>query len=134
MLEQVEDPEVREAFMTFPARLRERLLALRALVMEAAADAEVEVVETLKWGQPSYLPRKPRVGSTLRLGQVGEDAALFFHCQTTLVEEFRATFGDRLRYQRNRAVLFGPGDVLAPAVIKHCASASLRYHIRRRTA
>jgi len=125
------DPEVREAFAAFPPALRERLLELRALVLEAAAEAEVEVVETLKWGQPSYLPKKARTGSTLRLGQVEDDVAMFFHCQTTLVEEFRVTHGDRLRYQGNRALLWTLDEPIPVAVVKACATAALRYHVRR---
>ena len=90
------------------------------------------VRETSKWGQPSYLPVKPRVGSTLRLGQVGEDVAMFFHCQTTLVEEFRVTWGDRLRYQGRRALLWRVDEAIPADVVKACATAALRYHVRRR--
>lgn len=127
------DPEVAEAFAAFEPPLRERLLELRAAILAAAERAEIEVVETLKWGQPSYLPAKPRTGSTVRLGQVGEDAAMFFHCQTTLVEEFRATFGDRLRTQRNRALLWRVDEPVPPEIVERCATPALRYHVRRRS-
>ena len=133
MVSEIDEPEVREAFEAFPAPVRARLLELRGLVLEAAAEAGVGAVrETSKWGQPSYLPVKPRVGSTLRLGQVGEDVAMFFHCQTTLVEEFRVTWGDRLRYQGRRALLWRVDEAIPADVVKACATAALRYHVRRR--
>ena len=69
-----------------------RLLSIRDLIFKVAADTDGvgEIVETLKWGQPSYLTVRPKSGSTVRLG-VSKDGrpALFCHCQTTLVREYR---------------------------------------------
>jgi hypothetical protein len=45
--------------------------------------------EALKWGQPSYLTPQSQSGSTIRIDQVKPEAgqrAVYFHCQTNLVE------------------------------------------------
>mgnify|MGYP000592624135 CR=1 FL=1 len=46
----------------------------------------------LRWGQPAYLAPK---GSTLRVGipKSGGAFALFAHCQTTLIADFREATG-----------------------------------------
>jgi hypothetical protein len=59
--------------------------------------------ETLKWGQPAYLTRASRSGSTIRIGCRRADPhtyAMYFHCQTDLVHRFRALFTIRLHRGR----------------------------------
>src|SRR6185436_187895 len=82
-------PAVAAVFEIYPPRLREALLALRGLILAVASEAGVEVVETLKWGQPSYLPARPRVGTTVRIDALKGSAdgyAMYVHCQTTLMD------------------------------------------------
>src|SRR5580698_3557772 len=101
-------PEVAAAFDAFPPTERERLLAVRALILETAAATPGigPLTETLKWGEPAYLTEASRSGSTIRLG-VAKDGrcALYLNCKTTLVEEYRAAFSDVLGFEGNRAVL-----------------------------
>ena len=84
------DPNVRSVFEAYPPKLRKDLLQLRGLIFETASGLEpVDLVETLKWGQPAYLPAKPRTGSTVRIDALKNDPSrygMFFHCQTTLVD------------------------------------------------
>lgn len=55
------DPAVKAVFDAYPRSMRADLLALRALIFEAAAHPAIgPLVETLKWGQPAYLPTTPR--------------------------------------------------------------------------
>ena len=65
------------------------------------------VTETLKWGEPSYAPDKPRTGTALRVawkdkhpGQI----SLFVNCQTSLIERWREPFGDDLTFVGNREI------------------------------
>ena len=123
--------DVRRAFDAMPDAQRAHALQLRSWILDVAADNESigELVETLKWGEPSYLPVKPRVGSTVRIASFDADAVgLYFNCQTMLVENFRHTYGDDLEYSKNRAVVFRTDIPLNEQVVKQCASAALLYH------
>ncbi|MGI9414318.1 MAG: hypothetical protein ACR2PM_11650 [Hyphomicrobiales bacterium] len=53
----IQDPDVRAVFDSYPKQTRDRLLALRGLILDTAARTEGvgALEETLKWGQPSYL-------------------------------------------------------------------------------
>jgi len=128
------EPEVEDAFAAFPDEHRELLFTLRAMIFDVARETPEAgaLRETLKWGQPSYLTT-PRTGTTLRLGVRGMDAAIFVHCQTTLVESFRALHGDALRYEGNRAVLLDPRQPLPATILRRCIRAALTYHRRPRS-
>ncbi len=110
-------------------------MTLRELIFDTAESTEGvgELTETLRWGQPSYITNKPKSGTTIRLGPESDDSfALYVHCQTTLVEEFRASFGTRLQYQGNRALVWKVGTPLPAPVLKECIAAALLYHHRKR--
>ena len=127
-----EEQDVHAAFDAFPVSHRDQALRLRELVLDVAHTLDVTggIEETLKWGQPSYLPRKPRIGSTVRVGVYDErTVALYFNCQTMLVERFRSTFGDVLTYSKNRAVLFDVSTPLPDNEIRQCVRMALRYHL-----
>jgi hypothetical protein len=128
------DDEIEAAFDIFPADVRGQLLMVRDLIGQAAKNSNKvgELVETLKWGQPSYLPRKPRIGSTVRIGTLKtspDTVALFFHCQTRLVETFRHLYPDTFIFQGNRAMLVRPDGPVPEDEIRHCASLALTYHL-----
>jgi hypothetical protein len=101
------NPNVKTAYEAFPAPERDILLQLREMVFASAAEAEGvgEIEETLKWGEPAYLTHKPRSGTTIRLStsKTGS-AAIFVHCQTTLISEFQALFPNDFTFEGNRAV------------------------------
>lgn len=124
------DPRVKEAYDALPAKLRAPLLKLRGLVFAAAAEAEIGVlVETLKWNEPAYLPKTPRVGTTVRLNAVdSETFGAFFHCQTTLLRAFRETYPKTFAFDGDRALLFKVGARIPEAAFKHCAAMALTYH------
>ena len=87
--------------------------------------------ETLKWGQPSYLTPETKSGSTVRIDQVKPDAdrvAVYFHCQTNLVETFRELY-PQLTYSGNRAILLDAGGKLPEAELRHCVGLALTYHL-----
>ena len=130
------DPAVDAVFNAYPKPLRTRLLRLRRLIFETAKATEGvgALQETLKWGQPSYLTPETKSGSTIRIDQekkVAGQYAVYFHCQTDLVETFRELYPE-LRYGGNRSILLRVEDKLPEAELRHCVALALTYHLRKR--
>jgi len=124
---------VARAFEAFPAPVRRRLRALRALVFETASatDEVGRLEETLKWGQPAYLTSETGAGTTIRLGWKASDPdtyRMFVHCQTDLIARFRDWFADDLEFEGDRAVVFRVAEPLPAAVASRCIEAALTYH------
>ncbi len=86
------------------------------------------VEETLKWGEPSYLVKG---GSTIRLGTPRSSPkrfAMYFNCNTKLVETFREIYPDTFEFEGNRAIVFALGDQIDTDALSHCIELALRYH------
>ena len=130
----ISDPDVRAAFDAFPDALHQPLRNLRQLILETAeADPRVGTLqETLKWGQPSWLPARPRVGTTIRLGtdRSGVHPALFFHCQTSVIRDFRSGPGKDMRFDGNRAILLDPDSPLPRDLLRLPIRHALTYHLK----
>jgi hypothetical protein len=131
------DASVEAVFAGYPARTRAKLLELRQLILETAAETPGvgALKETLKWGQPSYLTAETRSGSTIRIDRVkpgaGSDReryALFVNCQTTLVSTFRQLYRDQLTFGGNRSILLDADRRLPKAALRHCIALALTYH------
>ncbi len=124
-MDEIADQQVQEKFNSYPTAIRERLLALRQLVMETA-DSPLQ--ETLKWGEPSYLCKQ---GSTIRMDYKAKQPgqyALYFNCKSKLVDTFKELYGDRFQFEGNRAIIFHLNDTPDMAALRHCISLSLNYH------
>ena len=123
------DSKVDNVFQTYPLRARQNLLQLRADIIATAAEYNLgDVEETLKWGEPSYLVKK---GSTVRIAwtpKKPEKYAVYFNCQTILVETFKEVYDDVFRFDGNRAIVFDLDDSIPTQELKHCISLALRYH------
>ena len=109
------DPAVAAVFKAYPADVRSRLMALRALVFEVAAgiDAVGRLTETLKWGQPGYLTEETGSGTTVRIDRLKGDSgghAVYFHCQSGLLGQFRELYPDTFAYDGKWAIRFEPDD------------------------
>lgn len=129
----IDNPEVAEVFNSYPEPMRQKLMFLRQLILETAAEAAGvdEPEETLKWGEPSYITRS---GSTVRLGWKKSDPdqyALYFHCKTTLVDMFKEIYGNSFRFEGNRAILFNYGDEIPVEKLKHCILLALTYRQKK---
>lgn len=129
------DPQVEAVFRSYPQALRARLLDLRSLILATAesTDRVGPLVECLKWQQPSYLPKRPRTGSTIRIDRLktgAHDFGMFFHCQTTLVAEFRDRYPATFEFQGNRALLFRIDEPLPEEALGHCVARALTYHLK----
>jgi Domain of unknown function (DU1801) len=131
-----QNPAVAAKFEGYPPAVRRKLLALRELVFRtAAATPGVGAIEeTLKWGEPAYVtPNK--AGSTVRIDWKARDPrryAMYFNCQTGLVETFRSLFPRDFRFEGNRALVFGIDDRVPTDALSWCVAASLTYHLNGR--
>ncbi|GAB3252954.1 DUF1801 domain-containing protein [Chitinimonas naiadis] len=126
---------VEQVFAAYPPAIRQQLLTLRELIFDTAqAKTEVDrIEETLKWGEPAYLTPETHSGSTIRLGwklSAPSEYAIYFHCQTRLVETFRTLFPKDFRFEGNRALRFGDQDTVSLDALRFCIAAALTYHIQ----
>ncbi len=122
----------REVIESYPAKAQKHVQALRTLIAKTAEELELELVETLKWGQPAFVT-KTKSGSTIRLGWTEKEpdvCAMYFICTTTLVEGFRAQFGESLRFEGNRAIMLPLDEELPTSALKVCIGDALTYHAR----
>lgn len=128
-------PEVATALNACPDRALPHIQALRDLIFETA-DATPQVgdlEETLKWGEPAYLPRARKTGTTVRLGwdARGDHARLFVPCQTSLIETWRAHYQETLDFVGNREISLPTNQPLPRAELQHCIAMALTYHLRK---
>ncbi len=133
-----EIPEVAAKFDSYPPNVRRTLLALRELIFRTAAVTEGvgEIEESLKWGEPAYAT-KNRSGSTVRIDWKKNDPnhyAMYFHCQTNLVETFRTSFPHDFKFEGNRALVFSLEEKVPQDSLAMCIAASLTYHLKKRNA
>ena len=129
----LEHSAVARAFEAYPPAMRRKLLALRTLILETAASTAGvgELEETLKWGEPAYLTSQSKSGSTVRIGwkkSKPSQYAIYFNCQTTLVETFRTLFPNEFRFEGKRAIVFSVADPVPRDALSFCIAAALTYH------
>src|SRR5712671_1445731 len=132
------DPAVDAVFNAYPKPIKARLLALRRLIFDTARTTKGvgALQETRKCGQPSYLTAETKSGSTVRIDQVKSTAnqyAIYFHCQTDLVETFRELYPE-LSYGGNRSILLNASDEISEPALRHCVALALTYHLNKRKA
>ncbi len=124
-------PEVDTVFDALPEATGKCARALRDLVFEVADEIGVSTIEEpVKWGEPAYLPG--RTGTTVRIAadRRGARCKIIVNCRTSLVEEWRRVFGDRLSYEGNRAIVVEPGRALDTEALAICIAGALTYHRR----
>jgi Domain of unknown function (DU1801) len=129
-----QSPEVAAKFASFPEPARTGLLALRTLIYQVAATTPHvgPLQETLKWNQPSYATPKTKSASPIRLGPTKEGGfAIYTHCQTTLIADFKALFPDDFKYEANRAIHFDNTATLLLGPLRLFISSALTYHLKR---
>lgn len=123
-----------EVFDNYSKGIKKSLLEVREIVLKTAAqNKEIgELDEVLRWGQPTFLTRKTKSGTMIRIDQIkNEDhkIGIFFHCQSRVIEMIKLKYGDKLDYDGNRGVLFDTSKRLPKRVIKDCAFLALRYNL-----
>ena len=128
----MENNEVRKIFESYPNIFRQKLLFLRKLIFEVVAENKGMVCqETVKWGEPSYIVKK---GSTIRIAwksNTPDQYAMYFNCNTNLIETFRTIYGAQFNFEGNRAIIFNKDDEIPELELKHCIFAAISYHSRK---
>ena len=132
----IKSPQVAAVFESYPEGLRAKLLALRQLILDVASRTPGvgELEETLRWGQPSYITAQSRSGSLVRIDRMkpGEGKyAIYFLCQTTLVETFKERYRDVFEFEGNRSITFDENDRLPVEALSDCISMALTYRLSR---
>ncbi len=130
----IADPAVAAVFDSYERDIREALLDLRELIFAVADETPGvgDLEETLKWGQPSYVTRSPRSGTTIRLGPAPSGSpryAMYVHCQTTLIATFRSRYADTFDFDGKRALVLDPGRALDVKALAECIAMALTYHL-----
>jgi hypothetical protein len=128
-MEFVESKAVSNLLATYPPVAKKKLNQLRKLILDTAKETQGvdKLVETTKWGEPSYLTK---TGSTIRMDwkkKTPDKFYLFFICTTELVNTFRVIFGDELQFEGNRAIILDMKEQIPTAAIKRCISLALTY-------
>ncbi|OEK00214.1 hypothetical protein BFP97_01220 [Roseivirga sp. 4D4] len=124
------NPAVKARFDSYPAEIKVKMDALRALIIEVAEETEGvdHLEETLKWGEPSYVTKH---GSTLRIdwkAKSPDQYAMYFQCTSQLIPTFRFVFGEAFAYEGNRAVILPLSGDLPTKEVKQCIATALTYH------
>lgn len=126
--------EIAAIFGAQDSQAREGLLALRDLIFDVADDLPQigKIQETLRWGQPAYLTPETKSGTTLRLGIPKSGGfAMFVHCQTTLISDYKAAFPNVTNTEGNRAILFTAASEIDPNRQKWLIRQALTYHLKQ---
>ena len=131
------EKKVKAVFDAYPKQLRTKLDKVRDIIFEVATETEGigPVEETLKWGQPSYLTCETNSGTTVRIDRLGwekDKYALFVHCQSGVLDQFRAAFGKEFDYDGNRGIILNAKDELPEEAVRHFIWLALTYHLRKK--
>ncbi|MBV7433494.1 DUF1801 domain-containing protein [Cardiobacteriaceae bacterium TAE3-ERU3] len=128
--------DVLSVIEAYPDKIRARLLEIRELVYQVANECEEigPLTETLKWSQPSFLTEVSGSGTTVRIDRhTDNEVAIYFHCQTTLIETFREWLPE-LNYSKNRAIVLNVDEPLPVDEIRTCLEMALTYKLDKRAA
>ena len=108
----------------------------RVLFHEVAAHADVGALdETLKWGQPSWRPSKPRTGSTLRMDwtpKFPDRLSLFVDCKTDLAARMQDMYPGLPANDGQRHLAVDLNAPLPKQAIRHLADMTFTYHRAKR--
>ncbi|EUJ27446.1 hypothetical protein MFLO_13343 [Listeria floridensis FSL S10-1187] len=107
------------------------MLELRNLIYETSIEigSSEPLTESLKWGQPTYSTLASKSGTPIRIDRFEDDqVAIFVHCQTSLIEDYREILGDTLTFSKNRAVVLNPAQPLPKKELKLFIGDALTYH------
>jgi len=131
----ISNARVRDAFGKHPKAIQSELMHLRTLIFDTAAntDGVGALEETLKWGQPSYLTANSGSGTTIRIDGLADRGkyAMFVHCQTNLVAQFRDLYPQTFQYEGNRSLVFRTGQKIAEPALRHFIALALTYHLKK---
>lgn len=125
---------VSDVVAAWPKAAQSRFHEIRGIVFDATKDiARLTLVETLKWGEPSWLPDRARIGSTLRVAwsdKSPDQIGLFVNCNTAIGDTMRQLYPADFTYDGTRALRLPLQGALPVQAIAHCAVLTLTWHSR----
>lgn len=131
------NPIVKNVFWEADKEVRVKLLFLRELIFKTSKELKEvgEIEESLKWGEPSYVPIKPKVGSPIRINKIknSNQYAMFFNCNSNLVPTYKQIYPKTFNYGGNRSIIFNLKDEIPVKELSHCISLALTYHINKKS-
>ena len=74
-------------------------------------------------------------GTTVRIDRLKGDGggyAVYFHCQSGLVGQFRDLYPETFTYDGARAIHFDPGERVPARELRHCIALALTHHLRKK--
>jgi len=73
-------------------------------------------------------------GTTVRIDRLkaGDGYAIYFHCQSGLVAQFRQLYPETFTYEGQRAMHFAAKDRLPVRELRHCIALALTHHLRKK--
>jgi hypothetical protein len=127
----------REHFKNQTTEMKAALMDLRKLVLDTAGITEGvgPIEEELRWGQLSFITAQTKSGSTIRIDALRDDPAkyaIYVHCQSGLIDEFRSRYPKQMTYVDQRSIEFKLGQPLPMEELKHCIALALTYHSRKK--
>ena len=128
-------PDVATTFERYPLAMRKKLMSLRTLIFDVAEHTEGvgALDETLKWGEPAYITAQSKSGSTIRIAWKPArptQYAMYFNCQSTLVDSFKTMFPTAFKFEGNRALVFDKGDKVPVEALRICVAMALTYNAK----
>jgi Domain of unknown function (DU1801) len=132
------DAAVAARFKSYTPASRAALLALREMIFDVARDTPGvgPLTEALRWEQPSYLTLETGSGLTIRLDEVRGapgQIALYFHCQSGLIETFKELYGEHFAFVGQRSIVFDKPPQLPNTMLAHCVALAFTHHLRKKT-
>lgn len=129
---------VAQKFDSYPDHVKPKMDSLRKLIYEVAeaTDGVGKLEETLKWGEPAYLPSETKSGTTVRIdwkSKSPDQIGMYVSCNTTLISTFRTIFGDDLNFEGKRAIVFPVAEPIPRKQLIICIRMALRYHLDKST-
>ena len=131
------DPAVDAVFNAYPKPVKAKLLALRRLIFDTA---KTDSGRRRAGGNPemgtaelSHAGDQERQHDPDRPGEIGRRRyAVYFHCQTDLVETFRELYPTEFNYGGNRSILLDADRDSSETALRHCVALALTYHRNKR--
>lgn len=131
-------PDILNTFALWPDIVQQGAMHVRTVCWDVAKAAETGPLdESLKWGQPAWRPRKPRIGSTLRLGWRGDapdHLDLYVDCKTDIAARVTDAFPDVFDSDKRRRLTIALDRDLPTDALWHLVHQTLTYHRSKRGA
>lgn len=122
-------PQLTHNIECFPESATALFLQIRRMMHAIAAEHGLgEVVESIKWGQPSFVVK---TGTPVRFGWTDSRPSVlsvFVHCNTRLIDTFREMYSDGFEYVGNRELRLPLDQPRLPVQMPCFIACAMTYH------